>query len=96
MKQITIIHEVETKREHSEYVLNELKKLVIPTILEQGCMQYDLYMDLEYPNKFVLYETWKCVEDYETHVHNLHVVNCIKQIREAELKYTYREMLLVK
>ena len=44
-----------------------LKKLVIETRKENGCIQYDLYEDHRDKGVFFIHETWETSEDLHNH-----------------------------
>lgn len=93
---ITIMNEIESNIENSEYVLRELKKLLIPTILEKGCIQYDLYIDVNHTNKFLLFEVWQTKQLYQEHMNNIHVLQYIRNTNNVVKMQDSKEMCLVK
>ncbi|RRQ45705.1 putative quinol monooxygenase [Chryseobacterium sp. SC28] len=44
-----------------------LKKLVIETRKEQGCVQYDLFEDHRNKGVFFVHENWQSAEDLHSH-----------------------------
>ncbi len=44
-----------------------LKKLVIETRKEKGCMQYDLFEDHRNKGVFFIHEAWETQEDLQNH-----------------------------
>ena len=56
-----------------------LKKLVIETRREKGCIQYDLYEDNRNKGVFFIHENWESNED----LHNHQVSEHMMKFREA-------------
>ncbi len=56
-----------------------LKKLVIETRKEKGCIQYDLFEDSRNKGIFFIHETWDTSEDLHTHQVSDHMI----KFREA-------------
>ena len=56
-----------------------LKKLVIETRKEKGCIQYDLYEDNRNKGVFFIHENWESNED----LHNHQVSEHMMKFREA-------------
>lgn len=44
-----------------------LKKLVIETRKEKGCLQYDLYEDIRNKGLFFIHEIWESNDDLQLH-----------------------------
>jgi len=58
-----------------------LKKLVIETRKEKGCIQYDLFEDNRNKGVFFIHENWETNED----LHNHQVSDYMMKFREAIL-----------
>jgi len=56
---LTLVANIEAKAEQVEFVKSELLKLVAPTRLEAGCIQYDLHQDNSNPALFTLLKLGK-------------------------------------
>lgn len=52
-----------------------LKKMVIETRKEDGCIQYDLYEDHRNKGVFFLHEAWKSNEDLHIHQISDHMMS---------------------
>ena len=56
---------------------SELRKVpesfVAPTRLEEGCIRYDLFVDLDHPNKFTFIEEWASREALNKHGQSAHI-----------------------
>ncbi|SFE86599.1 putative quinol monooxygenase [Trichococcus pasteurii] len=65
-----IICELRCETPNREKVQEHLLELVGPARLEEGCLYYDLYQKLEFPNTFYILDGWvneKAVEDHTKH-----------------------------
>lgn len=60
-----------------------LKKLVIETSREKGCIQYDLYEDNRNKGVFFIHENWETNED----LHNHQVSEHMMKFREGIISY---------
>lgn len=47
------------KEDKRDFFKNELKKLVSFSINDEGCLQYDVNIDVENQNHFIIYSKWK-------------------------------------
>ncbi len=70
---LVIVARIEAKPEHREAVQAELLKLIAPTRLEAGCLQYDLHQDHENPSLFLFYELWENRELWQVHMQTAHL-----------------------
>jgi quinol monooxygenase YgiN len=50
-----------------------LEGFVAPTRQEQGCLRYDLFVDLDHPTKFTFIEEWASREDLVRHSQSAHI-----------------------
>jgi len=69
---ITIVARVVARLSAVEAVKAELLKLVGPTRLEQGCIEYTLHQDNGNPALFLFYETWENPESIAAHLDSEH------------------------
>ena len=58
-EQLTITASILAKPEKRDLVKQALLNLIPPTLLEKGCINYDLHQDNENPNRFFFYENWE-------------------------------------
>ena len=58
-RQLPIIVKFEVKQEKIEFVKSELIKILEPTRVEEGCLQYDLHQDADDESIFMFYEIWE-------------------------------------
>ena len=52
-RQLPIIVKFEVKQEKIEFVKSELIKILEPTRVEEGCLQYDLHQDADDESIFI-------------------------------------------
>ncbi len=50
-----------------------LESFVEPTRKEDGCLRYDLFVDLDDPTKFTFIEEWSSREALEAHGRSAHI-----------------------
>ena len=70
MSKLTIVATIKAKADQVELVQAELLKLIEPTRLEAGCINYDLHQDNENPAHFLYYENWETRELWQDHMNN--------------------------
>lgn len=92
MKNLTIIANVVAKADAIELVKSELLKLIIPTRMEEGCMQYDLHQDDLNPEHFVFYEKWASRELLQHHLATAHIANYIIAVEGLIESFVLSEM----
>ena len=52
-----------------------IEAFVAPTRLEKGCIQYDLCVDADHPDKFTFVEQWESRADLEAHGRSTHITS---------------------
>jgi quinol monooxygenase YgiN len=67
-KPLTIVARIKAKPGQEDALAAELIKLVAPTLVEEGCLQYDLHHDLEDPANFLFFENWATKEQWLAHM----------------------------
>ncbi|NJL37543.1 MAG: antibiotic biosynthesis monooxygenase [Leptolyngbyaceae cyanobacterium SM1_4_3] len=73
MTQLTVIAKIQAKS-GSEAVLHlELLHLIQPTLLEEGCLNYDLHRSIEDSTLFLFYENWASRVLWEQHMASEHI-----------------------
>lgn len=66
-EQLTLIARLTAKPEHAEALGNGLRKLIFPTLKEEGSIGYVLHRDNDDPTVWILYETWRSRADLDAH-----------------------------
>lgn len=59
-----------------------LKKLVIETRKEKGCLQYDLFEDIRNKGVFFIHEQWETNENLQSHQVSEHMIYFRENIAE--------------
>ncbi|MEI6692477.1 MAG: putative quinol monooxygenase [Chlorobium sp.] len=80
MSKLVVVAKVVAKNEFRENVKNELLKLIPPTRLESGCIDYTLHQDNEDPSTFIFYETWENLATLEQHLETDHYKSHAKAV----------------
>ena len=65
---LTIVARIKAKPGSENALAAALAKLVAPTLVEAGCLQYDFHRDLEDPGNFLFFENWATREQWLTHM----------------------------
>lgn len=67
-KPLTIVARIKSKSGRQDALAAELIKLVAPTLVEAGCLQYDMHRDREDPGNFLFFENWETKEQWQAHM----------------------------
>lgn len=70
---LTLVADIRAKPGQTEALRDLLAGLVAPTRAEEGCVRYDLHVDQESPDRFVLLEDWKSVPLWNRHMASPHL-----------------------
>ena len=73
MPKLTIIAHIHAHPEKITLVQEELRKMIPPTLTEEGCLNYDLHQDNEDPAHFFFYENWESRELWQQHMEAEHL-----------------------
>ena len=73
MEQLTIIAKLKAKDGAEEQLLEECRKLVAPTLAEEGCINYDMHRSVEDPGTIMFYENWTNRQLWERHMESQHL-----------------------
>ncbi|TMM53294.1 antibiotic biosynthesis monooxygenase [Maribacter algarum] len=92
MSKLTLIASILAKNEKRELVKSELLKLIAPTRVEEGCINYDLHQDNENPNLFVFHENWESKTLLEKHLASPHIAEYLKATEGSVEKFTLQEL----
>ncbi|WP_105168967.1 putative quinol monooxygenase [Pseudoalteromonas sp. T1lg23B] len=80
MSILTCIAKLTAKPEHKETVASELRKIVLPTRNEHGCINYDMHIDNENDAVFMFHENWGSEQDLDNHLQSSHIKQCFEVI----------------
>lgn len=64
----TVIGTVHAKPGKRDELLKILRGFVAPTRREPGCIDYQLHVDDEDPDRFVFYENFRTRQDFDAHL----------------------------
>lgn len=92
MSKLTLIAQILAKTEKRALVKSELQKLIAPTRLEKGCINYDLHQDMENPNLFIFHENWESKAFLEKHLGSAHIAQYQEATKCAVENFTLQEM----
>jgi quinol monooxygenase YgiN len=53
---------------HREELLQVIRRMLEPTRVEQGCLGFHFYQDIEDRNAFTFLEEWESRDDLEAHI----------------------------
>ena len=67
-KPLTIVARIKAKPGKEDPLATVLAKLVAPTLIEAGCLQYDMHRDLEDPGNFLFFENWATRDQWLAHM----------------------------
>lgn len=89
---LTIVANIHAKAGQEQRVFNALEKLVEPTRMESGCIQYDLHRDNDDPAHFLFYETWENRDLWQAHKHTAHIAAYLEATKDGLDKVVVYEM----
>lgn len=95
MSQITVVAKIVAKEEKRDFVKTELLQLVQATVLEEGCINYNLHQDNENANLFLVYENWKSAEALDLHSASEHFVAFVKAAEGAFDEFVVNKMTAI-
>jgi quinol monooxygenase YgiN len=73
MSQLTVIAKLKAKSGAEEKLYEECRKLIAPTLAEEGCINYDMYRSTEDSGTFMFYENWASRPHWERHMESPHL-----------------------
>lgn len=92
MSKLTIVAHIFAKPDRIDLVKAELKKIIAPTLAEEGCLQYDLHQDNENPEHFMFYENWASRELWLAHMDQQHLKDYAAATEGAVENFALHEM----
>jgi quinol monooxygenase YgiN len=66
-----------SRAENRTTLLQAIREMLEPTRVEDGCLSFNLYQDIENRNTFVLMEEWASKEDLDKHLLTLNYKNLL-------------------
>ncbi|EJG0618636.1 putative quinol monooxygenase [Vibrio parahaemolyticus] len=86
---IHLVAEVKAYPDSKDQVVNLLAGLLEPTRQEEGCCQYELYLDEKVDGLFIFQEIWASQEALDTHLQSPHMATFLETLEENDwVEYT--------
>ena len=76
MSALTVVATVTAKQGFEKEVEQILKKLIAPTLEEDGCINYDLHQSIDTPGVYVFHENWQSKSHLDDHLQTDHIKEC--------------------
>ena len=95
MAKLTIVANVIAKPDSVAFVKAELEKLLAPTQVEEGCIQYDLHQDNNNPAHFLFFEAWESRDLWQVHMKGPHLQAYMKATEGHIADFALNEMTQV-
>ncbi|HCE1606873.1 TPA: antibiotic biosynthesis monooxygenase [Vibrio parahaemolyticus] len=86
---IHLVAEVKAYPDSKDQVVNLLSGLLEPTRKEEGCCQYELYLDEKVDGLFMFQEIWASQEALDKHLQSPHMAAFLETLEENDwVEYT--------
>lgn len=86
---IHLVAEVKAYPDSKDQVSNLLSGLLEPTRKEEGCCQYELYLDEKVEGLFMFQEIWVSQEALDKHLQSPHMAAFLETLEENDwVEYT--------
>ncbi len=95
MTKVVVIADLVAKPEHATEVKDILLSFIKPTRQEEGCLTYELNVDNENPNHFLMYENWTTAELLQQHSKGKALVAGLAKLGELVETVTLSRMTVV-
>lgn len=82
MPKIDVVAHIHAKPGHESALRAILEEFVSPTRKEDGCIRYDLFVDLSDAGKFTFIEEWTSQEALDAHGQSAHIQSGRARMRE--------------
>ena len=92
MPKLTIVANIHAKSDKIDLVKAELKKIIAPTLIEEGCINYEMHQDNENPAHFLFFENWESRELWQAHMEKQHLKDYMAATEGAVEDFTLNEM----
>jgi quinol monooxygenase YgiN len=73
MAALTVIAKLKARSGAEDQLFEACRKLVAPTLAEEGCINYDMHRSIEDPGTFIFYENWTTRPLWEQHMKSPHL-----------------------
>ncbi len=81
-QKLTVVARIRAKPGKEEQVKRELLKLLAPTHVEEGCINYDMHASVDNPAHFLFHENWTSRAALDKHLQSDHVQVFFRQMDE--------------
>ncbi len=86
---IHLVAEVKAYPDRKDQVVNLLAGLLEPTRKEEGCCQYELYLDEKVEGLFMFQEIWASQEALDKYLQSPHMATFLETLEENDwVEYT--------
>lgn len=92
MSIVTVVAKLVVHETALESVKIELLKMIEPTRLEEGCIEYRLHQDNDDPKVFIFFEMWESLGCLEQHMATPHFNNYITAVEGMIAEKTVHKM----
>lgn len=65
-----------------DQILELYKELVEKTVLEPGCIKYELYQDINDPGVLTMIEEWESIEALDAHEKTEHFIRIFPKLKD--------------
>jgi quinol monooxygenase YgiN len=72
--QLDVVAHIQAAPGNEELVREVLEGYVVPTRLEEGCLRYDLFIDIDNASKFTFIEAWTSSDALYNHSQSAHIL----------------------
>ncbi|MBL7684605.1 MAG: antibiotic biosynthesis monooxygenase [Deltaproteobacteria bacterium] len=79
-KNIRVIAHFKAKPEKIDALRSFLLKFIAPTLLEKGCIEYELHQNTDEPRDFTFIEAWQSHESLDQHLKSPHIQSALPLI----------------
>ena len=83
MEKLSLVAIVKAKTDQTNFVKEEIEKLIPITRKEKGCLNYNLFQDNKDSSRFILQENWQNPDDWQAHMNNTHMKNYSEVTKDA-------------
>jgi len=95
MTQLTVFANIESKIDKSDFLKEELTKLLNATKKVKGCTQSRLDQDKDNPNLFKFYECWDSRESWQDHKNNESLEEFLNKTETSTKSFMLNEMTIL-
>ena len=83
MKKLSLVAIVTAKQGEKDFIKKEIEKLIPITRKENGCINYNFFIDNKNDHRFLLQENWESYDLWQDHMNNDHMKNYSEVTKDA-------------